>query len=66
LVGLALFAPIPFSGYMPALAIALAGIGLIERDGIVALAGATLGAVAIGVTAGLGAMFFLGAEALVR
>ena len=65
LVGLALFAPIPFSGYLPALALALAGIGFIERDGLVALAGAVLGLAGIGVATALGTMFFLGAEALV-
>jgi hypothetical protein len=66
LVGLALFAPIPLSGYLPAFAIALAGIGLIEKDGRVALAGAALGVIAIGATAALGVMIFSGAEALVR
>lgn len=65
LVGFALFLPIPLSGYLPAAALALAGIGLIERDGLVALAGAALGLVAIGVTIALGTMFVLGAEALV-
>ena len=66
LVGLALFAPIPFSGYMPAFAIALAGIGLIERDGLVALAGAAVGLAGIGVTIAFGTMLFLGADALIR
>lgn len=66
LVGLALFAPIPLSGYMPAFAIALAGIALIERDGLVALAAGALGLAAIGVTVGLALMFLHGADALIR
>jgi hypothetical protein len=65
-VALALAAPIPFTGYVPAVAIALAGIGLIERDGLVALAGAVLGLVGVGITIAAGTMLFAGAEALVR
>ena len=65
-VALALAAPIPLTGYVPACAIALAGIGLIEKDGLVALAGAVLGLVGIGVTIAFGTMLFAGAEALVR
>lgn len=65
-VALALAAPIPLTGYVPALAIALAGIGLIERDGIVALAGAALGLVGIGLTVTAATMLVAGAEALVR
>ncbi len=64
LVALALFAPIPLSGYIPASALCLAGIGLVERDGLVTLAGAALGLVSIAVTVVVGAMLFLGAEAL--
>ncbi len=66
IVGLALFAPIPLTGYLPAAAIALVGIGLIERDGVAILAGCALGLVAIGVTIGLGMVVFHGAEALVH
>lgn len=65
-VALALAAPIPLTGYLPALAIALAGIGLIEKDGLVALAGAALGLAGIGVTIAFGTMLFLGADALIR
>jgi hypothetical protein len=65
-VALALAAPIPLTGYLPACAIALAGIGLIERDGLVALAGAAVGLAGIGVTIAFGTMLFLGADALIR
>jgi hypothetical protein len=63
-VALALFAPIPLSGYIPASALCLAAIGLVERDGLVTLAGAGLGLVAIAVTVVVGVMIVLGAEAL--
>ncbi len=63
-VALALFAPIPLSGYIPAAALCLAAIGLVERDGAVTLAGAGLGLVAIAVTVVVAVMIFLGAEAL--
>lgn len=64
LVTLALFAPIPLSGYIPAAALFLAGIGLVERDGLVTLGGVFLGAIAIAVTLVVGAMLVLGAERL--
>lgn len=50
-VSVALFFPIPVSAYLPALALLVAAIGLVERDGLVVLAGALLGLVAIAVTA---------------
>lgn len=66
LVSVALFAPIPFSGYVPAASLSLAAIGLIERDGLLALAGVVLGVVAIVLTVLMGTMLFLGADALVH
>jgi hypothetical protein len=65
-VALALFAPIPLSGYLPAAALAIAGIGLIERDGLLTLGAVVLGVVAIAVTIVVGAALVVGAEALVR
>ncbi len=64
LVSVALFMPIPLSGYLPAGALLIAGVGLVERDGLVLLGGLVLGAVAIGVTAAVGAMLVAGVEAL--
>lgn len=64
LVALALFMPIPLSGYLPATALFVTGVGLVERDGLVALGGVALGAVAIAVTLGVGAMLLAGAQAL--
>jgi hypothetical protein len=65
-VAVFLAAPIPFTGYLPAFALCLAAVGLIERDGFVALAGAALGLVGIGVTVTAATVLLAGAEALVR
>lgn len=66
LVAVALFMPIPLSAYLPAAALLVTGIGLVERDGVVVLAGAGLGIVAIAVTVGAAAAIFLGAESLAK
>lgn len=63
-VAVALFMPIPLSGYLPATALLVTGVGLVERDGLVMLGGLALGAIAIAVTVTVGAMLFLGAQAL--
>ena len=52
--------------FASAVALALAGIGLIERDGAVAVAGAALGFVGICITIAFGVMLVLGAGALVH
>lgn len=62
-VSVALFMPIPLSGYLPALALFITGVGLVERDGLVMLAGLVLGCVSILVTIGVGTMLVLGAQA---
>lgn len=65
-VSLALFLPIPLSGYLPAGALFIAGVGLVERDGLVMLGGLLLGAVALAVTASMGLMLVHGAQALAQ
>ncbi len=65
-VSLALFFPIPLSGFIPALALFVTAFGLIERDGIVTLSGLALGAVAIVITLIVGGMLLGGALALAR
>ncbi|HPG21192.1 MAG TPA: exopolysaccharide biosynthesis protein [Amaricoccus sp.] len=64
LVAIALFAPIPLSSYLPATALLLAGIGLVERDGAVVVAALVLGMVAILVTASVTAALLMGVDAL--
>lgn len=63
-VAVALFMPIPLSGYIPAISLFLVGFGLVERDGLVVLAGAIIGVVAIAVTLLVGGMIIVGVEAL--
>jgi hypothetical protein len=63
-VAVSLFLPIPLSGYLPAAALLVVGIGLVERDGLVALAGMILGMVAVGVTVAVGLAVVLGAQHL--
>jgi hypothetical protein len=63
-VSIVLFLPIPLSGYLPAFALFLSGVGLVERDGLVTLVGAGLGLVAMVVTAGVVATVIIGAHSL--
>jgi hypothetical protein len=62
-VAMALAVPIPVSSYLPAIALLLSGIGLVERDGLALLAGLALGIVAIIVTLAVGGAVVLGARA---
>jgi hypothetical protein len=63
-VAIALFAPIPLSSYLPAIALLLAGIGLVERDGAVVAAALVLGVIAIVVTVSVTVALLMGVEAL--
>ncbi len=56
----ALFLPVPLSGFIPAAALVVTGLGLVERDGKVVLIGVVLGVVSIVVTATVVAMIVLG------
>jgi hypothetical protein len=64
-VSIALFLPIPLSGWLPATALLVTGIGLVERDGLVAGVGLALGIVAVAVTATVAVTLILGAQILV-
>jgi hypothetical protein len=63
-VALALFLPIPLSAYLPAAALLVTGIGVVERDGLVTAAGIALGVIAIVVTVGVALAIVLGAREL--
>jgi hypothetical protein len=65
-VSLALFIPIPLSGFIPAIALFITSFGLVERDGIITLAGIALGVVAIIITLAVGGMLVVGAQALAQ
>ncbi len=62
-ISFALFLPLPLSGWFPAISLFVVGVGVVEEDGLVAMAGLFFGVLSIGVT---GAMLFWiasGAEA---
>ncbi len=63
-VAFALFLPMPGSGFVPATALLLSSIGLIERDGIVLMAGLCVGAASIVITVLVAELVLAGAQAL--
>jgi hypothetical protein len=63
-VAIALLLPIPLSAYLPAIALFVSGVGLVERDGLVTLIGVVIGVVAITVTVVMAGLIFFGAKAL--
>ena len=65
-VSLALFLPIPLSGFIPATALFVTAFGLIERDGLVTLSGIALGVISILITLIVGGMLWAGAYALAQ
>jgi hypothetical protein len=65
-VSLALFLPIPLSGFIPATALFITAFGLIERDGLVTLSGLALGVISILITLIVGGMLWMGVDALAQ
>lgn len=63
-VAFALFLPMPGSGFIPATALLISAIGLVERDGVVLTAGLALGVVSIVITIVVAAALIAGIEAL--
>lgn len=61
----ALFLPVPGSGWFPAIALFVSGVGLLERDGVVSLIGLALAALSVAVTLALIVSFAAGADALI-
>ncbi|WP_132952569.1 exopolysaccharide biosynthesis protein [Rhodovulum bhavnagarense] len=47
IIAFTLFLPIPFSGWFPAISLFVFGVGLIERDGIIAMLGLLAGALSV-------------------
>ncbi|EJN03978.1 putative ABC-type transport system, permease component [Phyllobacterium sp. YR531] len=52
ILGMSVVLPMPLSNWLPALATAIVGIALCERDGRLLFAGLTIGIVSIGIVAG--------------
>lgn len=63
-VAFALFLPLPLSGGIPAFALLLAALALVERDGLLMMVALGVGAVSIVVTAGMIALITAGLESL--
>ncbi|MFY0312436.1 exopolysaccharide biosynthesis protein [Leisingera sp. D0M16] len=66
LVSLALFVPLPLSGWFPAIALFIASIGLVERDGVIVLAGVCAGVFSIALTVFVASSILIGANSLLQ
>lgn len=53
IIAFALFLPVPFSGWFPAISLFIFGVGLIEQDGLVCAIGLALGAISVVLTAAI-------------
>lgn len=63
-VSLALFLPMPLTGFIPAFALLISALALVERDGTLMLIGLGIGAVAIMVTLAMLVLLAFGAQVL--
>lgn len=61
-IAFALFLPVPLTGWFPALSLFIFGVGMVERDGLVAALGLGLGALACVLTLALVLAFATGAQ----
>ncbi|MCK7615965.1 exopolysaccharide biosynthesis protein [Roseibium sediminicola] len=52
-IAFALFLPVPLSGWFPATALFIAGVGIVERDGLVVILGLLLGLASVLLTAAI-------------
>lgn len=64
-VSIALFLPLPLSGWIPAFALFITGFGLVERDGLVTLIGLIVGVLSILITIAVAISLAAGAAALI-
>lgn len=65
-VSFALFLPVPFSGWFPAISLFIAGVGLVERDGLVSTVGLMLGGASVMLTATIMISLAVGADAMIH
>lgn len=65
-IAFALFLPVPFSGWFPAVSLFMVGVGLVERDGLVSTLGLAFGAASVLLTATLLVSLAAGAEAMIQ
>lgn len=64
-IAFTLFLPIPFSGWFPAISLFIVGVGLVERDGLVAILGLISGALSVIVAVLILLSLAAGAEAMI-
>lgn len=65
IIAFTLFLPVPLSGWFPAVSLFIAGVGLVERDGLVTLLGLLSGALSVLLTVGIVVSFAGGAGAFI-
>jgi hypothetical protein len=65
-IAFALFLPVPFSGWFPAISLFIFGVGLVERDGLVATIGLVCGGASVLLTLAILASLAAGAEAMIH
>lgn len=63
-IAFALFLPVPFSGWFPAISLFIFGVGLVEQDGLVATIGLILGGASVLLTVTILVTLSAGAEAM--
>lgn len=63
-IAFALFLPVPLSGWFPAISLFVFGVGLVERDGLVATIGLIFGGASVLLTATILTSLAAGAEAI--
>ena len=66
LASLALFLPIPLNTWLLAISLLVAGVGIVERDGLITLIGTSLALAAVVLTGVLGSMIVIGADELIH
>jgi len=65
-IAFALFLPVPLSGWFPAIALFVFGVGLVERDGLIASLGLAIGVASVVLTAAILTSLAAGAEAIMH
>lgn len=65
-IAFALFLPVPLSGWFPAISLFVFGVGLVERDGLVATLGLVFGGASVLLTATILVSLAEGAEAMIH
>jgi len=65
-IAFALFLPVPFSGWFPAVSLFIFGVGLVERDGLVSMIGLAFGGASVLLTLAILMSLARGAEAMMH